>query len=62
MVRVLWELMAHAPLNIVEHTTLALKLNEVNCIADFIVVNMTVEGILGIDLIKKHHCNIDIFK
>lgn len=49
-----------SPLNIVGHTTLTLTLNEVNCIAHFIVVDMTVEGILGIDFMKKHHCNIDI--
>ena len=39
---------------------LALPLHEVNYIAHFIVVDMTVEGILGIDFMKKHHCNIDI--
>ena len=45
-----WKLMAH----------LALTLHEVNYIAHFIVVDMTVEGILGIDFMKKHHCDIDI--
>ena len=39
---------------------LALTLHEVNYIAHFIVVDMTVEGILGIDFMKKHHCDIDI--
>ena len=49
-----------SPFNTVGHTTLTLTLNEMYCIAHFIVVDETVYKacILRIDFMKKHHCNI----
>ena len=50
-----------SPLQIRGCVQITLKIAEVKFNGPFIVVNnLTAEGILGLDFLKAHHCNIDI--